>query len=82
MSYKLIGIRPNHKEMKDMVGKPLYRIVDESIEKAYIIGIRIGETNKWEFVITGNKENETLFYNTKSAKRYAKKNGIKLKALV
>lgn len=82
MSYTIIGKRFNHKEMKDMVGKPLYRIVDENLEKAYIIGIRIGETNKWEFVITGNNEHETLFYNPKSAKRYAKKNNIKLKALI
>ena len=79
MSYQLIGYRPNHQQMKEMVGHYLFRISDGIITKAYIVGLKINQlTNKWEFVITGNKENEPLFKTIKSAKRYAKKNNIEL----
>ena len=81
MAYKLIGIRPNHKQMKEMVGTPLYKINEYSkVEKIYIIGIRISdETNKWEFTLTGeNRPNERLFISIKSLKRFAKKYSIEL----
>ena len=80
MPYKLIGVRPSHKQMKAMVGTHLYKINYDKIEKVYIIGVRISDTtNKWEFVLTGeNKPNEPLFISIKSVKRYAKKNGIEL----
>ena len=80
MPYKLIGFRPSHKQMKEMVGTHLYKINYDKIEKVYIIGVRISDTtNKWEFVLTGeNKPNEPLFISIKSLKRYAKQNGIAL----
>ena len=74
MKYKLIGIRPNHKKMKEMVGTYLYRLEsDGAISKCYITGIRISESDKWEFIITGEetfKDNEPLFATIKSVKRY------------
>jgi len=61
MSYKLIGVRPTHEEMKKMVGTELYAInsgevnttIKESnkcfIDKVLIVGIKIGANDKWEF---------------------------------
>ena len=81
MKYKLIGIRPTHDDMFKMVGEPLYRINNDSVEKVYITDIRIGKNYKWEFVFTGEetfKENEPLFISIKSVKRYLKKKGINI----
>ena len=72
MKYKLIGIRPNHEQMKSMIGKNLYKT---DLSKCYITGIQIGNNDKWEFVITGEQdfiENEPLFISVKSANRYNK----------
>ena len=83
MKYKLIGIRPNHKQMKSMVGKSLIKITDGWLEKCYITDVKINDLNKWEFVLTNENtfvSNEPLFISVKSAKRYAKQNGIKLNA--
>lgn len=85
MKYRLIGIRPNHEEMQNMIGKYLFRIVDGWLEKCYITDVVIGgreDNYRWQFVLLGEenfKENEPLFINTKSAKRYAKQNNITLK---
>ena len=79
MKYKLIGIRPNHKQMREI--KLLYRINFDKVEKVYVLGLRINELNKWEFILTGETDfrpNEPLFINIKSVKRYAKKNCIEL----
>lgn len=81
MKYKLIGIRPNHAQMRQMVGKTLYSIYHGFITSHIIIKIEIGEDSKWKFVVTGNydfPDDTPLFASIKSAKRYAKKNGIKL----
>lgn len=82
MNYKLIGIRPNHQRMKEMVGKHLYRLKDGNVEKVYIIGLRISDTtNQWEFRLTGESDfrpNEPLFASVKSIKRYAKQKGIEI----
>ena len=81
MKYKLIGIRPNHSQMRKMVGKTLFRINDGWLEKCYITDIKIGTDDKWEFVIVSDsplREKEPLFISTKSAKRYAKHNKIML----
>ena len=79
--YKLIGIRPNHSQMRQMVGKTLYRISYNWLEKVYIIGLTIGENDKWQFVLAADeelKENEPLFISVKSAERYARKHKIML----
>ena len=74
----IIGKRFNHRQMKEMVGKHLYKIENQRIVKVYVIGITINsETDKWEFATTGIN-NEILFYTPKSAKRWAKKNKIDL----
>lgn len=50
------------------------------LEKVYITGLKIGDTNKWEFVIASETalENTPLFISVKSATRYAKKHHIML----
>lgn len=81
MTYKLIGIRPNHKEMRNMIGKCLFRIVDGWLEKCYITDIKIGKNDKWQFVLATDKpltDQEPLFISPKSAKRYAKQHNIQL----
>lgn len=82
MKYKLIGIRPNHQQMVEMVGKHLYRINDNEIDKVYVLNVKIGENYKWQFTLTDEssfKENEPLFISLKSVRRYAKSKGIKLR---
>ena len=81
MKYKLIGIRPNHSQMRQMVGKTLIRINNNWLEKVYITDLKIGADSKWEFVIASDtplKDKEPLFINEKSARRYAKKHHIML----
>ena len=81
MKYKLIGFRPNHSQMRQMVGKTLIRINNNWLEKVYITGLKIGEDNKWEFVIASDtplNDKEPLFISIKSANRYAKKHHIML----
>ena len=81
MQYKLIGFRPNHSQMRQMVGKTLYRINYNWLEKVYIIDLAIGENDKWQFVIACDdplRENEPLFLSVKSAERYARKHKIML----
>ena len=77
---KIIGKRINHKEMKSMIGDTLYLIKAAGIclvpISCLIIGIRIGENNKWEFTTDMDDiiaPNEPLFLNIKSLRRYAKK---------
>ena len=84
MRYQLIGIRPNHKQMKEMVGKTLLSHFVTAIEpervnikvvKNIIIGIRINEQDKWEFILDNENlfnPDEPLFANEKSMKRYLK----------
>ena len=83
MKYKIIGIRPTHKEMKEMIGKSLLKITEDGwLEKVYITAIKINAEDKWEFEVIGEndfKENQPLFVNVKSAKRYAKQNNLPLK---
>lgn len=81
MEYKLIGIRPTHSQMRQMVGKTLFRINNNWLEKVYVAGIKIGTDDKWKFVIASDtplEENEPLFVSVKSATRYAKKHKIML----
>ena len=81
MKYKLIGIRPNHSQMRQMVGKNLIRINNNWLDKVYVTDIKIGSNDKWELVIASDtplKDNEPLFISIKSAKRYAKKHKIML----
>ena len=80
MKYKLIGFRPNHSQMRQMVGKTLFRINEGWVEKVYITDIKIGADDKWEFVIASETslDNTPLFISVKSAKRYAKKHRIML----
>ena len=80
MKYKLIGIRPNHAQMRCMVGKNLFVINGGWVEKVYITDIKIGSNDKLEFVISSETPlNYTpLFVSMKSAMRYAKKHKIML----
>lgn len=83
MKYKLIGIRPNHQQMLDMVGTPLLKITDGWIEKCYITNVKINQQKKWEFTLTEEdsfNDDEPLFINIKSVKRYCKSHQIELKA--
>lgn len=84
MSYSLIGIRPNHDQMKQMIGESLltYRVtaveserVNIEIAKTSILGIRIGKDDKWEFIF--DRENlfnpeEPIFVSEKSLKRFVR----------
>lgn len=84
MKYQLIGFRPNHREMKEMVGKTLLSYCVTAIEpervnikiiKNTVTGLGIGENGKWEFIIDNQNlfnPDEPLFTNEKSLKRYVK----------
>lgn len=82
MEYKLIGIRPNHAQMRQMVGKTLYSINHQGIIVIHLItNIEIKEDGRWGFVITGAydfEKDHPLFATRKSAIRYAKKHNIEL----
>lgn len=83
--YKIIGIQPTHKKMKEMLGSTMYGLVEKpngyKPTPIIITGILIGKYSKWSFQFdygTMFEDNEPIFYDLLTLKRYCRHKKIKL----